>query len=173
VNPLYMQDSTPLDLASHTRLYNYFIKSGAAENKILSFIDNINSSNLPPEKVVELVYQLYEISKLESISLDQVSSYIREKLEEKQKIDDQIEEAMMYFKIRSRRRNYKWICEVKWKTESVYLSFQDIDKLLNVLVNVKEYGFDGKKIVGKLKRYDGYKTKKRDWNTIVKYFQNR
>jgi hypothetical protein len=33
---------------------------------------------------------------------------------------------------------------------------------LNVLVNVKEYGFDGKKIVGKLKRYDGYKTKKRD-----------
>jgi hypothetical protein len=32
------------------------------------------------------------------------------------------------------------------------LSFQDIDKLLNVLVNAKESGFDGKKIVGKLKK---------------------
>jgi hypothetical protein len=40
------------NLASHARLYNYFIKSGAAEDKIESFIDNINSSTLPPEKVV-------------------------------------------------------------------------------------------------------------------------
>jgi DNA-binding CsgD family transcriptional regulator len=39
------------DLASHARLYNYFVKSGAAEDKIESFIDNINSSNLSPEKI--------------------------------------------------------------------------------------------------------------------------
>jgi hypothetical protein len=32
------------------------------------------------------------------------------------------------------------------------LSFQDIDKLLNVLINAKDNGFDGKKIVEKLKR---------------------
>jgi hypothetical protein len=32
------------------------------------------------------------------------------------------------------------------------LSFEDIDKLLNVLVNAKENEFDGKKIVEKLKR---------------------
>jgi hypothetical protein len=35
------------DLSSHFRLYNYFINSGAAEDKIESFIDNISSSNLP------------------------------------------------------------------------------------------------------------------------------
>jgi hypothetical protein len=33
------------------------------------------------------------------------------------------------------------------KLNEYNLSFQDIDKLLNVLVNAKEYGFDGKKIV--------------------------
>ncbi|MFL6370655.1 MAG: hypothetical protein ACJ72F_07475 [Nitrososphaeraceae archaeon] len=32
------------------------------------------------------------------------------------------------------------------------LSTDYIDKLLNVLLNAKEYGFDGKKIVGKLKK---------------------
>ena len=32
------------------------------------------------------------------------------------------------------------------------LSFQDDDKLLNLLVNAKENGFDGKKIVGKLSK---------------------
>jgi uncharacterized protein (UPF0335 family) len=82
------------DLASHFRLYNYFVKkSGAAEDEIESFIDNINSGNLPPEKVVELVYQLYEISNTESIPLDQIPSYIERKLEEKQKIDEEIKEA--------------------------------------------------------------------------------
>jgi hypothetical protein len=39
------------------------------------------------------------------------------------------------------------------------LSFQDIDKLLNVLVNAKEYGFDGKKIVGKLRSIQGLQNK--------------
>jgi hypothetical protein len=38
------------------------------------------------------------------------------------------------------------------KLNEYNLSFEDIDKLLNVLVNAKEYGFDGKKIVEKLKR---------------------
>jgi hypothetical protein len=42
------------DLALHARLYNYFQKSGAAEDKIESFIDNINSSNLPPKKSLSL-----------------------------------------------------------------------------------------------------------------------
>jgi hypothetical protein len=39
------------------------------------------------------VYQLDEISKSESIPLDQVSGYVREKLEQKQKIDDDIQQA--------------------------------------------------------------------------------
>jgi hypothetical protein len=39
------------------------------------------------------------------------------------------------------------------------LSFQDIDKLLNVLSNAKEIGFDYKKIGGKLKRIQGLQNK--------------
>jgi hypothetical protein len=40
------------------------------------------------------------------------------------------------------------------------LSFQDIDKLLNVLINAKENGFDGKKIVGKLRSVQRLEMKK-------------
>src|SRR5919197_6241403 len=81
------------DLASHLRLYNYFIKSGASEKAIESFITYVGTGDVSPEKVIELVYQLHEISKAESIPLDQVSSYIEEKLEDKQKIDEEIKEA--------------------------------------------------------------------------------
>jgi hypothetical protein len=36
------------ELASHLRLYNYFIKSGAAEEKIESFITNVSSRDVSP-----------------------------------------------------------------------------------------------------------------------------
>jgi hypothetical protein len=81
------------ELASHFRLYNYFIKSGAAEDQIETFIAKVHSTDIPPERIIELVNQLHDISKSESIPIDQVPGYVREKLEEKQKIDEQIKEA--------------------------------------------------------------------------------
>src|SRR5919198_1548631 len=51
------------DLASHTRLYNYFIKSGTSENAIESFITKVSTTtDISPEQTIELVYQLHEIS---------------------------------------------------------------------------------------------------------------
>jgi len=141
------------DLASHARLYNYFIKSGAAEDKIESFIDNINSGDVSPEKVAEYVNQLFAVSRGQSIPPDQVPNYIKEKLEQKQKIDDDIQQADAV--LQSKNVSIETISEhfrLNEKLNEYNLSFQDIDKLLNVLVNAKENGFDGKKIVAKLKK---------------------
>jgi uncharacterized protein YpuA (DUF1002 family) len=35
------------DLAAHLRLYNYFIKAGASEEKVESFITNVSSNDIP------------------------------------------------------------------------------------------------------------------------------
>jgi hypothetical protein len=141
------------ELASHFRLYNYFIKSGAAEEKIESFINMVHSTDISPEKLIELVNQLFNISKSESIPLDQVSGYIKEKLQEKQKIEEELREADAL--LQNKNMSIQAINEhiqLNEKLKEYNLSFQDIDKLLNVLVNAKEYGFDGKKIVAKLKK---------------------
>jgi hypothetical protein len=87
------QGFTLSDLAPHSRLHNFFIKSGASENEIKTFITNVHLSNIPSEKVIEYLNQLYEVSKEESIPLDQVSVHIREKLEEKKKIESELREA--------------------------------------------------------------------------------
>jgi hypothetical protein len=68
------------DLASHYRLYN-FIKFGASEEKVESFITNVSTGDVPPNEIIELVNQLHQISKTESIPLDQVPGYIERKLE--------------------------------------------------------------------------------------------
>jgi hypothetical protein len=141
------------DLASNFRLHNFIKTLGAAEDKIESFIHNINFSHLPAEKAVEYVNQLFAVSREQSIPLHQVPNYIEQKLEEKKKIDDQIIQADTT--LQSKNVNIETINEhirLNQKLNEYNLSFQDIDKLLNVLTNTKENGFDGKKIVAKLKK---------------------
>src|SRR5215212_10684867 len=81
------------DLASFFRLYNFFRGSGAKENEIESFITNINSGYITPGKAIELVNQIHDISKSESVSPDQLPGYIKQKLEEKKQIDEEIRQA--------------------------------------------------------------------------------
>jgi hypothetical protein len=140
------------DLASHFRLYNYFIKSGTAEDKIESFIERFHSTDIPPERVIGYLNQIHEIAKTESIPLDQVSGYIREKLEQKQKIDDDIQQADAV--LQSKNVNIEAInqhIQLNQKLNEHGLSMHNIDELLNLLINAKRYGFDPKKFVGKLR----------------------
>ena len=139
------------DLASNFRLHNFIRSSGASEDQIESFIANVSSSDLSPENIVQYVNQLCDVSKVESIPPHEVSSYIKQKLEDKQKIDEQIKQADAV--LQSKNMSIETINEhvkLNEKLNEYNLSFQDIDKLLNVLVNAKENEFDGKKIVGKL-----------------------
>jgi uncharacterized protein (UPF0335 family) len=121
------------ELAANFRLHNFIKTSGAAEEDIESFITNINSGDVSSEQ---------------SIPLDQAPNYIEKKLEEKKKIDDQIKEADAT--LQSKNVSIEAINEhlkLNEKLNEYNLSFHDIDKLLNVLVNAKENGFDAKKIV--------------------------
>ena len=140
------------ELASHFRLYNYFMKSGAKENEIESFIANVSSSDVSLEKVIELVYQLHEISQSESTPLDQVPNYIKQKLEEKQKIDEAIKEADTV--LQSKNVSIEAIDEhIKLKEElpKFRLSTKDNHRLVNLLLSAKEYRYSPGKIVSKLR----------------------
>jgi uncharacterized coiled-coil DUF342 family protein len=139
------------DLASNFRLHNFIKSSEAALEYIESIIANIRTSNLPPEKITELVNQLHDISKEESIPLDQVPNYIKEKLEQKKRIDEQVNQADAV--LQSKYVSIETVNEYQKLNEKLNqfnLSFQDIDKLVNLLKNAEEYGFGGKEIVEKL-----------------------
>jgi hypothetical protein len=140
------------DLASHFRLSN-FIKSGTSEESLESFLTNVSSIDVPSKRIIELVNQIYDISKSESVPPNQLPDYVKQKLEEKQEIDEQIKEAER--KLQSKNLNIQAINEhlaLNEKLKEHGLSIQDIDRLVNVLINVKEYDFDGKKIVAKLRK---------------------
>jgi hypothetical protein len=142
---------TPSDLASFFRLYNFFRNSGAAEKDVESFITNINSGYIPPGKAIELINQIYEISRNESVPPDQLPNYIKQKLEQKRRIDDDIQQADAV--LQSKNVKVKMIDEytnLNEKLDKYGLSTQDVNKLVKLVVNAKRYGFDAKKFVGKL-----------------------
>ena len=133
------------------RLFNYFIKSGANENEIESFITNVNSGYIPPGKAIELVNQIYEITSAESVPADQLPEYIKEKLDEKQRIDEGIKEVDAV--LQSKNVSIETINEHEKLNEKLNkhgLSTHDINKLVKLLVHAKRYGFDARKFVGKL-----------------------
>jgi hypothetical protein len=139
------------ELGSHFRLYNYFIKSGAAEDKIESFIARVHSCNIPPERIIQCVNQLYEITRGQSIPLHELPGYIEKELVEKQKIDEEIQQADTI--LQSKNVTLEAIDEHIKLNEELNkhdLSTHDIGKLLNLLSNAKKYGFDDKEIADKL-----------------------
>jgi hypothetical protein len=133
--------------ASFFKLYNFFRNSGAAEKDVESFISNINSGYIPPGKAIELINQVYNISKSESVSPDELPKYVREKLEEKQRIEEEIQQTNAALQSKNVAiESINEHIELNKELEKHGLSTDDIHKLLNVLINAKRYGFDGKEI---------------------------
>jgi hypothetical protein len=140
------------ELASHARLYNYFIKSGAAEDKVESFITNINSGYIPPGKAIELINQIHDITKSQSVSPEQLQNYVKEKYEQKKEIDHDIQQAdaILQSKIVTIEASNGYL-KLSEELDKHGLSVKDIDKLLNVLNNARQCEFDPKIIIRKLR----------------------
>ncbi|MFL6408970.1 MAG: hypothetical protein ACJ71F_18150, partial [Nitrososphaeraceae archaeon] len=105
-----------------------------------------------PGKAIKLINQIYNISKSESVSPDQLSNYVKQRLEQKKEIEEAIQQAKDV--LQSKSVTIEAINEYLKLSEELDkhgLSAQDIDKLLNLLLNAKEYQFDVKKIAGKLR----------------------
>jgi hypothetical protein len=165
---------TPNDLASFFRLYNFFRNSGAKENEIESFITNINSGYIPPDKAIGLINQIYEISKSESVPPDQLPNYVRQKLEEKQTLDEQVKQADTT--LQTKNVTVEAINEhinLSEELEKHGLSTHDIRKLLNVLSSAKRYGFDGKEIAEKLYNILDLELKERELKDKCKKLSKR
>ncbi len=140
------------DLASFFRLYNFFRGSGAKENEIESFIANINSGYIPPGKAIELINQIYAVFKSESVPPDQLPNYVKQKLEQKKEIEGEIQHANDV--LQSKNVSVEAIdgyLKLSDELDKHGLSAQDIDKLLNLMLNAREYKFDAKKISRKLR----------------------
>ena len=138
------------ELASRFRLYNYIIKLGANEDNIESFIENcMNGANsLPPEKIIDFTNQLFDIAKSGSIPPAEVPVFTKQKLEEKNKLEEQIQEAGAL--LQSKNVDIETINDYNQLKEHLSkhdLSLEDPTRLLSILQTIKQIGYEPRKIV--------------------------
>ena len=164
------------ELASRFRLYNYISKLGANEDHIESFIANCMSgaNSLPPEKIIDLTNQLYDIAKSESIPLVEVPIYIKQKLEEKNRLEEQIQEAGTV--LQSKNVDIETINEFNQLKEHLSkhnLSLEDPPRLLSILQTIKQIGYNPQKIVARFSHIESLRQTEKGLKNNCKIFEER
>jgi hypothetical protein len=164
------------DLGPRLRLYNYIKKLGADEDQVESFIENcMNGPNsLRPEKFIDLTNQLFDISKSESILPAEVPVYTKQKLEEKQRLQEQIQEADVILK--SKYVDIETINEFNRMKEHLNkhnLSLEDPTRLLSILQTIKHIGFDPQKIVARFSHIESLRQSEKGLKNNCKMLEKR
>ena len=164
------------DLACSVRLNNYISKLGADEAQIESFIVNsLNGANsLPPEKIIDLTNQLFEITKSESIPPVEVPVCIKQKFDDKQKIEEKIKEADAT--LRSKNVDIETINECNQLKEGLSkhnLSLEDPTRLLSILQTIRQIGYDPRKIIAAFRSMKSLRQKERQLKNNCKRFERR
>jgi 5'-3' exonuclease len=135
------------EIASSTRLGNYIQKLGADQEEIECFIANLANSS-EPEKLIDVANQVAQLSRSESIPLEDIENHVKHKEEEKQRLDEEIEHKRAI--LESANVEVQTIDEyeqLKAELSKYHLSSDDPERLLTVLDNLKDYRYDPKKIV--------------------------
>jgi len=174
--PLKKQGIGLNELAPSVRLYNYIKKLGADVDQIESFIVNcVNGANsLPPERIVDLTNQLFDISKSESIPPVEVPLCIKQKFDDKQKVEEKIKEADTT--LQSKNVDIETINEyiqLKEHLSKHNLSLEDPTRLLSILQTIRQIGYEPRKIVAAFASMKSLRQKERQLKNNCKMFERR
>jgi hypothetical protein len=150
---LSKKEATTLsDVAAHVRLNNYIQKSGANLEQTESLISNIAKSQ-EPQKLIDTAIQVAQLSTSESIPFDGMADYIKQQNEEKQRLQEEIQEAEAVLQSKNTDiqtlNNYKKLEE---QLKSQRLSMAEPQMLLSVLHAVRQIGYNPRKVVRELAR---------------------
>ena len=148
-------------LACSVRLNNYIKNIGTNEDKIESFIVNLANSS-EPEKLIDAANQVAELSKSESIPLEDLENHVKQKEEEKQRLEEEIRQTRAILESTNVEmetiNEYK---QLKAELSKYHLSSDDPERLLTVLDNLKDYRYDPKKIVAEFSNIKSLKQREK------------
>lgn len=83
------QGLTLSELGPSLRLYNYIKKLGANQDQMESLITNLTHF-AKPEKVIDIANQVAQLSRSESIPLQDLENHLKQKEDERQRLEEEI-----------------------------------------------------------------------------------
>jgi hypothetical protein len=162
--PLKKQGIGLNELAPFIRLYKYIKKLGADQDQIESFIANLADSP-EPQKLIDVANQVTQLSRSESIPLEDLECHVKQKEEEKQMLEEEIRHRRAILESTNVEiqtiNEYKQLEAEEAEASKYHLSSEDPAKLLTVLNNVKHYRYDNKKIVAEFSNIKSLKRREK------------
>ncbi len=166
------QGLTISELGSSLRLYNYIKKLGANQDRMESLMTNL-SHFAKPEKVMDIANQVAQLSRSESIPLQDLEHHVRQKEQEKQRLEQEIEHKRVILK--STNEDVQTINEYKQLKDELSkhrLSIEDPPRLLSILRTIKQIGYDPQKIVARFSYIKSLRQTEKDLKIIAKCSKN-
>jgi hypothetical protein len=160
-------------IASSIRLSNYIQKLGANQDQIELFIANLVNSP-EPEKLIDVANQVAQLSRSGSIPLADLVGHIKQKEEEKQRLEDEINQARAILESTNVEvqtiNDYK---QLKAELGKHNLAFEEPERLVTVLNNMKHCRYDPKKIVAEFARLNSLRRSERILKNNCQNLENR
>lgn len=161
------------NIASSTRLINYIQKLGANQDHIESFIANLANSS-EPEKMIDVANQVAQLSRFESIPLEDLEDHVKQKEEEMQTLEDEINQRRAI--LESTDVEIQTINEYKQLERGLKkygLSMEDPHILLSILETMKQIGYNPREIVSEISRMKSLRQTERRLKNNCKIFESR
>jgi hypothetical protein len=161
------------DLACSVRLNNCIKNIGTNPDEIESFIANLANSS-EPEKLIDVSNQVAHLSRSESIPLDDIEDYVKQKEEEKQRLDQEIEHKRAI--LQSTNVDLQTISDynrLKEELSEYRLSTEDPTRLLSILRTIKQIGYEPKKIVARFSNIESLRQTEKGLKNNCKIFEER
>ena len=160
-------------LPSSIRLNNYVQKLDANQDQIEVFISNIANSP-EPEKLIDAANQIAQISRSESISLEELENRVKQREKEKQRLEEEIKERRAI--LESTNIDIQILNEYKKLREELSahgLSLKDPQILLSILNTIRQIGYEPQKIVKEFQKIKSFKQTERQLNNSCKALEAR
>jgi len=167
---------TYAQISSVHRRHNYIEKMGANDEEVESLIANLldSTKSIPIEKTANMVNQLYDLSKSESIPPAEVHAYINKKIEEKKRLEEEVQKLREI--LDQENVDIQTIEEYKKLEDQLKkygLSMEAPSKLVTLLQKFNEMGYDPQRIVTNYALIKSYRQTERRLKKNCKIWDSR
>src|SRR5436309_3896225 len=172
-------------------MLNMGVKEDDFESYILDIYNHCKNVGLPPENIASHLKDLVDFSTTNAIPFSQIPNYIKQKIEEKEKLEKEVKKLKAQREILNLQKSYsefvrdkalqdqrmtaaelKWYSDLRAELRKYGIPVDDIPKFAKAVNGMREYGYDVGKVISEFSNHESHITRHQMLERSVKTLQS-
>ena len=172
-------------------MLNMGVKEDDFESYILDIYNRCKNVGLPPENIASHLKDLLELSTTNAIPFSQIPNYIKQKVEQKQKLEEEIKNLERKIEMlileqsdreslgdqalqdeRMTAAELKWHSDIKAELRKYGIPVDDISKFAKAVNGIRQYGYDVGKVISEFSESQSLETRRKMLQDSVRMLQS-